>query len=253
MRDLQKKSAFTLAEVLITLAIIGVVAALTIPSLMANYQKTQYIAGLKKAYAEITEALKLMANDHGCSDDLKSTGVFINGDNVTLGNEFKKYFKLAKDCGAVVDSNDEGTKCFSADTSENYDGSGARWDMNDNMNGYYTFITADGFSIAISSYDCETNWINNEPNLNLSKVCGDLVVDTNGPKGPNNYGRDIFDFTITNGKGPALYPQAGSELKNMGWAWVDASTGEPRACYDQDLDGYNCAGRVIEEGWQMKY
>jgi len=258
MRTLPNRFAFTLAEVLITLAIIGVVAAITIPTLMANYQKVQQVAGLKKAYAEITEALKLMANDHGCPDNLGCTGAFTNnGDLVTadtiLGNEFKKYFKLAKDCGAVYNQSDESTKCFSENTSSNYDGSGERWDENDNMNSYYTFITADGFSIALSSYDCDTNWVNNEPNLNLTKVCGDLVVDTNGPKGPNNYGRDIFHFSITNGKGPAIYPSGGSELKNMGWAWVDASSGDPQACYDQSLDGDECAARIMEQGWQMKY
>jgi prepilin-type N-terminal cleavage/methylation domain-containing protein len=45
---------FTLAEVLITLAIIGVVAALTIPSVVKNYQKTQTTAKLRKAWATIS-------------------------------------------------------------------------------------------------------------------------------------------------------------------------------------------------------
>jgi prepilin-type N-terminal cleavage/methylation domain-containing protein len=43
------KKAFTLAEVLITLAIIGVVAALTIPTVVRNYQKTQTVTQLKKS------------------------------------------------------------------------------------------------------------------------------------------------------------------------------------------------------------
>jgi len=52
MEELKKgnKKGFTLAEVLITLGIIGVVASLTIPTLMANYQKVQYVTGLKRAY-----------------------------------------------------------------------------------------------------------------------------------------------------------------------------------------------------------
>ena len=44
-----KQTAFTLAEVLITLGIIGVVAAMTLPSLIANHQKQVYVTGLKKA------------------------------------------------------------------------------------------------------------------------------------------------------------------------------------------------------------
>jgi len=251
MREMKK--GFTLAEVLITLAIIGVVAAMTIPTLMANYQKTQYIAGLKKAYAEVTEALRLMANDHGCPDNLKCTSIFKNGDNATLGNEFKKYFKLAKDCGTTYNSNDESTKCFSDSISDNYDGTASRYNPN-NYN-YYNFITADGLSISLYSYDCEQNYtMSGETNLNISKVCGGINIDVNGMKGPNNYGRDIFAFYITNGKGPALYPMGGSEFvgNGEGGDWLNSS-GEPIFCYDQSPYGWACAGRIMEQGWQMKY
>ncbi len=48
-----KKIGFTLAEVLITLGIIGVVAALTIPTLVNNYQKKTYVTGLQRAYAQL--------------------------------------------------------------------------------------------------------------------------------------------------------------------------------------------------------
>ena len=58
--------AFTLAEVLITLGIIGVVAAITIPTLMANYQKAQYVTALKKAYSQINQVLVKIADDRGC-------------------------------------------------------------------------------------------------------------------------------------------------------------------------------------------
>lgn len=252
------KTGFTLAEVLITLAIIGVVAAMTIPTLMANYQKTQYVAGLKKAYAEATEALKLMANDHGCSDNLKATSLFI-GDgsgnaviaNNLLGNEFKKYFKLAKDCGTTYNAGDDSTKCLSDSYSYNYDGSGDRHDMNSDWNGNYNFITADGFSISINSYDCNTDWTGGLPNLDENQACGTMEIDVNGLKGPNNVGRDIFEFNITNGKGPALYPSGGSNDYDEG-PWIDAS-GVKQSCYDDTPLGWTCAGRIMEEGWQMKY
>lgn len=256
MKKIHNRKAFTLAEVLITLGIIGVVAALTIPTLMANYQKTQYVAGLKKAYAEITEAMKLMANDYGCPDDLKCTGVFIEDDNVTLGNAFKKYFKLAKDCGTTYTASDEKTKCMSDAVSDNYDGSKARYDLNDDYNGNYTFITADGFSISLMSRGCSV-WVN-IPELNLYQVCGELMVDVNGFKGPNNYGRDIFHFYMTNGRGAALYPDGGKEGIYGGWSWTDAS-GNPKYCTEDNSNrtdgayGLDCAGRIMEQGWQMNY
>lgn len=257
------KLGFTLAEVLITLGIIGIVAALTIPSLMANYQKTQYVTGLKKAYAEITEALKLMANDHGCADNLECVGLFKDGStagvNEALGNEFKKYFKLAKDCGTTYNAADESTKCLTDSFSNNYDGSssgkgGGRADLNSEDAGNYNFITADGFAISLRSDTCENDLVPAETNLNLNKVCGDITIDVNGFKGPNNAGRDLFVFWITNGKSPILYPEGGSEAKTLGsgWSWVD-DTGAPDSCIPTNLAGWTCAGRIIEQGWQMLY
>ena len=54
---MKNKKAFTLAEVLITLTIIGVIAAITIPNLMQKYTKHQYVVGLKKAYSELSNAI----------------------------------------------------------------------------------------------------------------------------------------------------------------------------------------------------
>ena len=60
-----KRVAFTLAEVLITLAIIGVVATLTIPNLVANYEKRVTEVRLQKAYASLSQLLRLAKVDHG--------------------------------------------------------------------------------------------------------------------------------------------------------------------------------------------
>ena len=58
-----KRAAFTLAEVLITLAIIGVVAAMTIPTLIANYQKKVLKTQFMKKYAEISQAVLLAKSE----------------------------------------------------------------------------------------------------------------------------------------------------------------------------------------------
>ena len=59
----KRKRAFTLAEVLITLGIIGVVAALTIPTLISNYQKKVTVAKLKYAYSVLIGAFKMAEVD----------------------------------------------------------------------------------------------------------------------------------------------------------------------------------------------
>lgn len=59
------KKAFTLSEVLITLGIIGVVAALTIPSVVNNYKKQQFRTGLKKEYSVLLQALDMYKEANG--------------------------------------------------------------------------------------------------------------------------------------------------------------------------------------------
>lgn len=60
-----KKLAFTLAEVLITLGIIGIVAALSIPTLISAYQKKTTALEVKKAYTELNQILKMAIADYG--------------------------------------------------------------------------------------------------------------------------------------------------------------------------------------------
>lgn len=257
----RKRKGFTLAEVLITLGIIGVVAALTIPTLMANYQKTQYVAALKKAYAEVTEALRLMANDAGCPDNLGCADAFHGSGNTAIdtpvvGNAFKKYFKLAKDCGAQYVQSDPSTKCLADSYSPDINDPASGQNMNDDQSGSYNFITADGFAISLRSPGiCGNQHFSDNANRNLDQECGQIMIDTNNFKGPNRYGRDIFIFYIANGKGPAIYPMGGSEWlqSDSTWnSWVDSSE-IAQGCDASQTNGWTCAGRVIGQGWQMKY
>ena len=63
-----KHFAFTLAEVLITLGIIGVVAAMTMPALIEHHQKSVISSRLKKFYSSINQAIKLSEVDNGSSE-----------------------------------------------------------------------------------------------------------------------------------------------------------------------------------------
>ena len=61
----RKIRAFTLAEILITLGIIGIVAAITIPMLITNYQKRLTLTRLQKHYAQLNQVIKLIDEEHG--------------------------------------------------------------------------------------------------------------------------------------------------------------------------------------------
>lgn len=87
-----KKAGFTLAEVLITLGIIGVVAAMTIPTLMMNYQKQVWESKLKKTFSVATNACERMLIEENVSR-VNETEVYGDVSNDTL----RKYFKLMQD------------------------------------------------------------------------------------------------------------------------------------------------------------
>lgn len=238
------QKGFTLSEVLITLGVIGVVAALTIPTLTNNSQKTTYLAQLKKNYSQFSEALKLLSNDMGCPDDLKCTTLFTSdADNESLGTEISKYFKVIKNCGTV-----SGQGCLATNANTYYDGSGGEYNLDDGSGGMlignYNFITADGASYSINNFanDCVSGGI----------FCGEITMDVNGPnKGPNNYGRDIFNFYISSGKGGLIYPIGGPNDTTSGWYSESGSADDQ--CKDDNRIGWLCAARIIKDGWQMNY
>lgn len=88
--------AFTLAEVLITLGIIGVVAAMTMPSLIQNYKRQQATARIKKFVSVINQALISAENDLGAREDWV-IGEMDNSDSAYnfLNTYIKPYIKSA--------------------------------------------------------------------------------------------------------------------------------------------------------------
>lgn len=242
------RTGFTLAEVLITLGIIGVIASITIPPLALNYQKQQYVTTLKKAYAEFNQVLVKIAADKGCPGDLKCTGLFdVGTTHQSLGSEIVQYFNVLKDCGTPA------VGCLSNKIADNFDGTSRTSWMMTNYGTSYKFITADNIAFIINNYhnNCGDTGSRSVTN-NMTQICGELYVDVNGPdKGPNNFGRDIYNFYITNGKGPIIYPDGGAD-DDWDGHWQDDS-GVPQYCHSGMTEGWQCAGRIIEEGWQMNY
>ena len=87
--SLKKHAAFTLAEVLITLGIIGVVAAMTMPSLIANHREKQTVAQLKKAYSTIQQAYLMAINKYGDAESWSLSNTHIGDDDE--GNAITDY------------------------------------------------------------------------------------------------------------------------------------------------------------------
>lgn len=239
--------AFTLAEVLITLSIIGLVASMTIPTLINSYQEQVYLTKLKKAYSVWNQALTKLSLDYGCVGDLACTKLFAaSTTHSSLGEALMPYFKVVKNCKAGTD-----TSCM-AQAFKYYDGSHPDDKLIFNQN-YYKFISADNISFAVWNYahDHNASWTDCKPSQSrnatnhMTKICAGVWMDVNGLQPPNILGRDVFHFYITNGKGPLLYPQGGLDDGNY---WKNTLR-----CTADNKWAYECAGRIIEEGWEMNY
>lgn len=248
----KKSLAFTLAEVIIVMGIIGIIAEMTIPTLMNNVQKQQYVIGFQKVYVTFNQVLKQIANDYGCTGDLKCTGLFsASTTQQQFGDAIVKYFKVSRNCQVAAG------ECFSTSVCNKYDGSEARYDAN--VIADYRFITLDGIAYRIVSYqtDCALN-ASIGTTGNLTQLCGIVLADINGPQnGPNNFGRDLFTFYITNGNGPMLYPRGGRDCQSaLTWTSAWSGCGSSDTGYGSGY-GYNygagCGGRIMEEGWKMNY
>lgn len=189
------KKGFTLAEVLITLGIIGVVAAMTIPTLVSKSQQRQHVVAWRKAYAEIYHALRLMQADEAQPEDFVDSFKTPSEREYAYVAAISHYIKTSKICheGKAVEEGCipkaypiyhlNGNKCLN---NIGLKGGGAT-----------CTIILDGTLICFDEYM--------------------ITFDVNGFTGPNTWGKDLFfaniDFTNY-----AMYPAKGYKY---GWGQAD--------------------------------
>lgn len=187
--NLGTKRAFTLAEVLITLVIIGVIAAFTIPIFIQGQQERATVTALKKTYTTLSTAFSLAVEANGPPRtwDLK----VYPDDFGKIINIIKPYLSITKDCS-------DGTKgCFPAGVTYKFLGSAMGGEaIYDNNTTAPRLILADGTLLLgwVDSADCKFSF---GDSIGLQNICGVYQVDINGFKGPNQHGKDLFRFWIT--------------------------------------------------------
>lgn len=163
---------FTLAEVLITLGIIGVVAALTLPTLVSKYQHKVRETEFKKAYSSLQQAIYSI------------DPAYISAWTGSAGNtELEFYTELYSKYKVISDKDVKNLyKKNNKILIKNYNKKEGDMDLCAQLP---TRIAADGSAIS-GVYNCFGNWI---------------VIDTNGPKRePNALGHDIFYFALNQNK-----------------------------------------------------
>ncbi len=100
------KKGFTLAEVLITLAIIGVVAALTIPSVILNTNQTEYKSALKKSVSVLNQAVSLRLATENDSPSAMTTSGAVSG---LFAGQMNTVNSAASNCTALTANIADGT------------------------------------------------------------------------------------------------------------------------------------------------
>ena len=237
-----RKVAFTLAEVLITLGIIGVVAAMTLPSIINNIQKKDTSARLKKFYSAFNQAILLSTVKNGPVSGWDNQIRYHNSED--LYNWFDKY--LAPYIVKLKDCRTGGANCIGEYKVCNpVKGTCSSYDSEANSRILYVF--ADGSSI--SGY---TGGSFVEGGLTSGGIAFEIGYDTNGFNKPNTIGKDIFYFVFHVNQEDENYISCTGCINGCKDGKV--STRSPRhelldACKKEPG---SCSCLLMADGWEFK-
>lgn len=221
------KRGFTLSEILITLGIIGIITAVTIPSLMTNFQKKSYEVGIKKAFNTVNTAVGSYMATEGI-DDLANANFIGRGSSQQeeLIKFVNKYFKVVRTCNNGFED------CFS-EKMYSLDHSTSVKMSNLENRCQFGAVLADGVAMCF-------NPVATRPAANntVSPTAMSIDIDINGITEPNTAGRDIFSLVVdcdgvTRPADPSAKLPISADTKKKA---------EP-------LD----IGVIFNSGWEMKY
>ena len=248
------KSGFTLSELLVAMAIAGVIAALTVPGFVSRYQNDSQIMNLKKIYTELGTNLEVLKSENIYGNLYKSR----LADKVEYTNFIKENYKIVSEaCGG------DKQKCFAPSSEKKDEDGNTVKDEEDNiiyetiyknlnneqidvaLSGGYGFLTKGGYSMYIVPADA-------------SKQTPVLVhVDVNASELPNIIGRDFFSFKIYEDYSidvitPTERRTAGAKNLRAGLA-ANASSDDNGAACKASVNGFACFGRLLNNNFKVDY
>ncbi len=233
--SLERKSAFTLAEVLITLGIIGVVAVMTMPPLIEKHQKQVTIARLKKIYSVLSQQI-LFAN----TQDIRANEYLSVGDKLSAGaaeDYFKIYWLNYFNGASILNGSPYGGydacqlkylngDCYQANIYTKYDYGRVLFSTND---GYILYVN-------IMQWSLDSPDSLGDPLFSASQ---NVLIDINGLKGPNKLGRDVFRAVMNYNKNNVMPYDTEKSVDAVN---RDCSkTGRGEACF----------AKIVKDGWKI--
>ena len=229
--------AFTMAEILLSLTIIGVVAAITLPSLTGNINERTWNTQRKALYARFSQALALMPSLGGYGT-YKLAGTDAEGNSTSAQDTAAETFvteglsKVIKinnicdhdhleDCGIVTSYTNlagsqkvwptklsELNSMFTGTFNDGPNGSGGTNYTNPQKNidtFAAAFETQNGESIAVYyNPNCQSDMQETVWHYAQPKMCANFIYDLNGNKGPNTVGKDIGFITAIYSSDPVV-------------------------------------------------
>jgi prepilin-type N-terminal cleavage/methylation domain-containing protein len=255
----KKFFGFTLAEVLITLGIIGVVSVMTIPALINKCQKVVLAHQAKKEYAMWTQVFKNILADNNTTS-LSETELWGKIESSTISSDYNPTTNTAfwSELGKYVKISPS-TK---TDSEEYYERDVREYGS---VKVNYPIYLANGSKLRVYSfYKTPTRRTEEvcskikELGGSMCNLVGNIDIDVNGGKGPNIKGRDIFEFDISD-EG-VLYPSGGKDYA-LYWYQTDLASNSSywKNYYNGTKEenakkyGWYRAGQLMEEGWKMNY
>ena len=220
----KKFKAFTLAEVLITLTIIGVIAALTIPNLMQSYKKHEVEVKLKEAYAILSNVLKMATAEYG--DEVKDTLPDADNPNridtnIWIDKYIRPYIKVEKDLGTYNPNGNYKIYEFNSNQASS---------LNPQVNEKILRL-ANGMNLIIFR------------NLYEGTI---FIVDLDGSGGRNRFAYDVFGFSIYYQHGFSL--QGGYIPDGNIKSWYNVINGQTYYCSTR---GTACSHFIRKNGWKI--
>jgi len=222
-----------LAEVLITLAIIGVIAVITIPSIIANHQKTELESRFAKTYKTLMHMVNMSVAEHGSFENWEWKDSWTSQEMADFTHKyFLPHLNVVKYCQARVGV----YGCFSDVTYKFLDGTD--W-AKLNAGSVPSVVLGDG---SLIQFGFISNCIQDNGR------CLSLRVDINGHKKPNIYGLDAHLFNF--------FPQTGKFLpggSNMDGSYDKEHIDEYCNGGATTNNGATCAAKIVAEGFKINY
>ncbi len=214
---MNKRFAFTLAEIMVSVGIIGVIAALTVPTLVDDYQKKTQAVQFRKVVNDIATAVDLHMTEEG-KNSFDATSAYKDLSKL-FEDANKKQLKIIKTCAA------NSTGCFASEKYLSISGTAATELFK---------CTNKSYVLANSAAVCMTGGQTTN-GTDVTKADVTVVVDINGKESPNIAGRDLFMFSLDSKTGEPTASGASG----------DCTT---------NTTGTGCYALLVEDNnWQMTY